>query len=532
MEKNKTIDGLAFRREKKQATAKKNIDGTSAIKRGVRNTKAVDADFTRSRKAEPVIDKAVIEENSTFESEVMPLELINSVVDEPTIVEEIEVEEEPVDTEPTNGIDLLAEVSDTDDFLKPVETFDFDAKSGQLKESDEPIMKKHNEKIDRKAEKRAEKRDAKQLKKTNKSGKKHRGLTIFLIVILSLLILACVVLFIGETYIRKMTGGKSGIFDGIGVLMSDTYDPLLEDANGRTNILAFGTSGYNMAGDEGDGQHDGAQLTDSILVISIDQNAGDIVMLSLPRDLKASATCTSTGKINEIYWCNNLDGEHEEAGATALMNEVGDILGIDFQYYAHINWGSLVSIVDILDGITVTLDEDIADYYYTGAVFSAGVPYTINGEQALGLARARHGTAGGDFSRGNSQQKILIGIKDRIYEKNLSVVDMANLALTLGDNLRTNFSAGEIKTTAHLTFEFDFDKMRQVTLVDYNTGVYYFTDAMINDISYVIPAEGVGNYTNIRTFVAEQFKTPEPEPEPIEEPIKESSETSSEELNQ
>ncbi|RKH89146.1 hypothetical protein D7Y04_43535, partial [Corallococcus sp. AB038B] len=118
-------------------------------------------------------------------------------------------------------------------------------------------------------------------------------------------------------------------------------------------------------------------MTDSIMMISLNQNTGDIVMLSLPRDLKASPTCTATGKINEVYWCNNMYGGNEAAGAQALMNEVGSILGVDFQYYAHLNWGSLVQIVNTLGGITVTLDEDISDYYYTGAVFEAGVPYTI-----------------------------------------------------------------------------------------------------------------------------------------------------------
>ena len=56
-----------------------------------------------------------------------------------------------------------------------------------------------------------------------------------------------------------------------------------------------------------------------------------------------------------------------------------------------------------------------ATYYWTGAVYEPGIAYTLNGEQALGLARARHGTTGGDFSRGASQQKILIGIKNKIF---------------------------------------------------------------------------------------------------------------------
>lgn len=197
-----------------------------------------------------------------------------------------------------------------------------------------------------------------------------------------------------------------------------------------------------------------------------------------------------------------MDGNNEQAGAEALMVEVGDILDIDFQYYAHLNWGSLIQIVDTLGGINITLDEDIADYYYTQAVFEAGVEYTIDGGQALGLARARHGTASGDFSRGASQQKILIGIKNKVFEKDLSITDLLSLASTLGDNLRTNFSVDEMKTLAHLASSFDFDAMRQISLIEPEQLV---TTSNINGISYVIPSAGVGNYYAIQEYVTKMF---------------------------
>ena len=179
-----------------------------------------------------------------------------------------------------------------------------------------------------------------------------------------------------------------------------------------------------------------------------------------------------------------------------------DILDIDFQYYAHLNWGSLVQIVDTLGGINVVLDEDIEDYYYTGAVFEAGQEYTIDGEQALGLARARHGTTGGDFSRGASQQKILIGIKNKVFEKQLSLTDLIGLANTLGDNLRTNFNVEELKSIAHLASEFDFDTMRQVSLIEPEM---LMTTGEINGISYVLPYGGANYYTRIRDYVAKMF---------------------------
>ncbi len=386
-----------------------------------------------------------------------------------------------------------APLASTEDFLKPVQAFNFDEQSGELTATPTVTSKTPASAINQKG------KTMKQSKKP--ASKKRKIITGIIITLLSLVLIAGIIVVLwGNDIIAKITGGQGNVLDLI--FTDKTYTPLKTDDNGRTNILALGTSGYNMAGDEGDGTHDGAQLTDSIMIISLNQDTGDIAMLSLPRDLKASPTCTATGKINEVYWCNNMNGDNDAAGAEALMTEVGNILGLDFQYYAHLNWGSLVSIVDTLGGITVTLDEDIEDYYYTKAVYQAGVEYTINGAEALGLARARHGTASGDFSRGASQQKILIGIKDKVFEKDLSITDLLSLAGTLGDNLRTNFSIDEMKTLAHLTSEFDFDSMRQISLLEPER---LMTTGMINGISYVLPSAGVGNYTAIQTYLAKML---------------------------
>lgn len=527
MEKNKSIDGLEIRRNKK-ATKKTSIDGIATPKKTAKKPAAKTNARRKIIEVKPVVDEPVVEEVEEVTSE----ELFEEPITE-EVVETAEVFEESVeDVEAAIKEDkkaLKAERKATkkadkkaakkakkvsvDDFLAPVETFNFDSESEELTESDEPMKKsaKEEDEIDDKKARKAEKKLA---KKAKKEGKKKRSKVKIILLTILLLILGagCVLCIWGNDIIMKITGGRGNIFDAIGTLMGgENYEPLATDANGRTNILAFGTSGYNMDGDESNGVHDGAQLTDSIMAISIDQNTGDIVMISLPRDLKVADRCTGTGKINEVYWCHNLNNDNEEAGAQALMKTVGDVLGIDFQYYAHINWGSLIQIVDAIDGITVTLDETI-EYDYRDAeggnhveVITAGVPTTINGHQALGIARARYQTRMGDFSRGNSQQKILIGIKDQIYAKNLGFDTMLGLFGTLGDNLRTNFSMSNIKTAIHLTFEFDLNSTRQVPLVDYDSGLYYFSTANINGISYVIPSAGEGNYYAIRNRVKEQL---------------------------
>lgn len=321
-----------------------------------------------------------------------------------------------------------------------------------------------------------------------------------LLIVLAILVLVALVaaFFLGDYLnglIQKITGGNDTIWSAVSTITKETYDPLKTDAHGRTNILIFGTSGYSMSNPE----HDGANLTDTIMVVSIDQNNGDVAMVNLPRDLKAGRTCTATGKVNEVYWCANMYDEDEAAGAAALQAKIQEILGVETQYYIHVNWGALVSIVDAIGGIQVTLDEDIADYGWTDAAYQAGVEYTLNGAEALGLARARHGTQYGDFTRGNSQQKILIAIKNKIISNGLGLSNMLDLMNVLGENFRTNLTIPEIKTAAHLAEMFDLDSMRQVPLV--NDDVYYMTTANINNISYVVPAAGIDNYSALHSYV-------------------------------
>jgi LCP family protein required for cell wall assembly len=470
MKENKSIDGLTLRDAPKKAAPKKTSSATVTVKKTA----------TTKPKTAPVKPKPV----------------------KKLAVKEVS---EPVKEEKVKTVEVEEPKQTVEDFLKPVQAFDIDSESGELKESEDVTIP--DKKAEKKANKQAKKEAKKQKKAEKKANRKHpkliKGIKItLLIIVLALCGLIIWGVYWGNDIIAKITGGQGNIMDLIRYT-EPTYVDLKTDANGRTNILAIGTSGYNMDGDEGRGHHAGSQLTDSIMMISLNQKTGDIAMLSLPRDLK-SHTCTRTSKINEVYWCNGGSGqasiEQEKAANQAVMNEVGRILGVDFQYFVHVNWASLIDIVEILGGITVTLDEDINDRYWTGAMYQAGVPYTLNGEQALGLARARHGTAGGDFSRGASQQKILIAIKNKVFEKDLSITDFLSLAGTLGDNLRSNFSLDEIKSLGHLTFNFNFDSMRQI-----NLWPDYMTTGSIDGISYVLPRGGAEYYTAIQEFVAAQL---------------------------
>ena len=421
----------------------------------------------------------------------------------------------------SNNYSKKEQLRATEDFLKPVSTLDFDLSSKELK-PDYSLKKRDLS---------AEAPKSRHNKKKQKTKKKHTARKVFLTLLVLILLAGGGMLLWGNNLIAKLTGGKSGIFDLVGVMGSNVK--LKTDKNGRTNILVFGTSGYTMSGevDEYGDEHDGSQLTDSIMVVSLGQETKDVAMVSLPRDLYVGNTCTSTGKVNEVYFCSNLDQEDEEDGVLALKNTIKEILGVDIQYYIHLDWGALIQVVDGIGGITVTLDEDIEDDW-TGTYIQAGVPTELNGERALGLARARHGTEMGDFTRGNSQQKILSAIQNKLVNGGIDLGMVLNLVDAVGGNVRMDFSLEELKSAYYLAKDISLDSMRQVPLIDYKNEIVYLTTAEMNGISYVVPVGGIGYYTTIQKYINEQFKTPVPKPscEPNEDGVTpEECETTSEE---
>lgn len=373
----------------------------------------------------------------------------------------------------------------------------------------------------------SKKSKAKKTKAKKEKTKKKKGRVKWVIItlILAALIGGGVYLYhFLNDFVKQITDGGNIV----NVLFSDPDTPLAKDENGRTNILVFGTEGYQMD----DPKWDGGYLTDSMMMLSIDQDTGDVKAVSLPRDLKTK-TCTATGKINEVFWCKyskvtkNSTAEekrkYEEEGAMALEAAFEEVFGVEIQYHVHANWAALTSIVDALSGIDVvflygeqTWDGDETTIVTTDKrgladgtrnkyhiQFENGKPYHLNGEQALAVARARnayggYGAGNGNFSREYFQQRIIEALAKQAKSSNLDLTKVLAIKTAVGDNLRTNFKDTEIKTIVKLGTNLDFAGVETINLYQ---PVQYLTTGYINGISYVYPSRGVGNYSDIHTFI-------------------------------
>lgn len=300
--------------------------------------------------------------------------------------------------------------------------------------------------------------------------------------------------------------------------------PLQQDENGRTNIVIFGTS----EDDEG-GNHPGAYLTDSIMLLSVDQNKKDAYMVGIPRDVwvKYGGACISgmEGKINALYQCFSEDGKDDAAGSTALMGKVSQITGLTAQYYVHVNYGVVREAVQAVGGIDLTIpDYDPSspgiydpnfdwkcNYKCKMVNYKDGESVHMDGEHALAFARARnaeggYGLPGGNFDREKNQQLVLVALR----EKALSAGTLVNLgAVTalseaMGNNLRTNFQSTEIRTLMSLGTDIKQDAIHSISL-NKEGEMAVTTGSSADGQSIVRAVSGVYDYSSIIKYIKKQI---------------------------
>ena len=79
-------------------------------------------------------------------------------------------------------------------------------------------------------------------------------------------------------------------------------------------------------------------------------------------------------------------------------------MDIDLNYYARVNFSSVVDIVDALGGITVNSPFAFTTLH---GKYQIKQGETFNGEQTLGFVRERYGLSDGDRERSRNQMRVV-----------------------------------------------------------------------------------------------------------------------------
>jgi LCP family protein required for cell wall assembly len=361
------------------------------------------------------------------------------------------------------------------------------------------------------------KKNKKRLKRDKKPKSKKRRIIKWSIIAVVVIILGIV----GWVLYKGLTA-TNNIFQG-SILDIVQNQPLKEDENGRSNVLLLGTS-------EDDPGHEGAYLTDSMMIVSIDQSEKVVDMVSIPRDLyvEYGMACPSgyEGKINAYFSCINDDFESEEAEEERLTKSrefIGEIFGLDIQYAVHVNNTVIKEAVNAVGGIDVDIqgsngDPGILDRnfdwrcnyecYYVN--WENGVHH-LNGEQALFLTMARgsvaptYGLGNSNFDREKNQQKVILALQQKAISTGTltDVGKVMGLIDALDHNLRTNFATKEIRTLMQLGIDVKPENIKTLNLFDEANPLVTTSD--VGGASVVIPTAGMFNYSQLQTFIHEQF---------------------------
>lgn len=228
-------------------------------------------------------------------------------------------------------------------------------------------------------------------------------------------------------------------FEGIrqvGAGLFSSQPVLKGEAEGRTNILLLGRAGEGKPGRD---------LTDTIMLLSLDYQKKQVALISLPRDLLVPVAETNTvAKINTLYQYGLARG----AGANVLKASVQEITGLPIHYFASIDFDGFEKVIDALGGITVDIIRDIHDTRYPGPNYSYETFdirqgwQKLDGQTALKYARVRHGDPEGDFGRAKRQQQILQAVREKAWSLPtfLNPVTLTQLFESLGASVTTDIT--------------------------------------------------------------------------------------------
>jgi len=210
----------------------------------------------------------------------------------------------------------------------------------------------------------------------------------------------------------------------------------------RINVLILGKAVPN---------YPGADLTDTIMLASINPETYESALLSIPRDLlvKVPGTNQQT-KINAVY-VQGLKSGGQQKGIEMLEQVVSDITGQKVDYYVMVNFSAFQQAVDALGGVDVNVTDDIYDDRYPGPNYSYETFqidkgwHHLDGATALQYVRVRH-NSGGDFGRALRQQQVIEASKDKFFAKRglRESLDFFNGMLKIVEaNVKTDIGFGD-----------------------------------------------------------------------------------------
>ena len=230
----------------------------------------------------------------------------------------------------------------------------------------------------------------------------------------------------------------------------------LRECGGCMNILLLGL-------DQRPSENPNMNRSDTMIILTLNTTTHTAGMLSIPRDLLVPMpNSNSLDRINTAI---------AYGGPAYAMRTVEYNFGISIQHYVRVNFNAVSTLVDLVGGVDVYVDQDINDptypdmnYGYDPFVISKGMHH-MDGATALKYARTRHQTS--DFYRMRRQQQIIMALRDRVLSTDAIARLLPNapqILSTLSSSILTDLSPSEIVQLIMLAKDLPPDNITRITV--------------------------------------------------------------------
>ncbi|WP_370749088.1 LCP family protein [Streptomyces sp. MnatMP-M17] len=181
--------------------------------------------------------------------------------------------------------------------------------------------------------------------------------------------------------------------------------PIVLDAK---NILLIGSDSRSGEGNDKYGRDDsGSQRSDTTILLHLAADRQSATAVSIPRDLMVDIpSCRKPDGTRTTDQFAQFNWAFQFGGTACTIRTIEKLTGIRVDHHMVVDFSGFKGIVDAVDGVEVCLKEPVDDIQ-AQLKLPAGTQ-TLDGEQALGFVRARHGIGdGSDTQRMERQQRFL-----------------------------------------------------------------------------------------------------------------------------
>lgn len=178
--------------------------------------------------------------------------------------------------------------------------------------------------------------------------------------------------------------------------------------------------------------------SDVNIIAVVNPTSHQILLVTTPRDYYVEIPGVSGGEKDKLTHAGIY-------GVDTSMATLEQLYDTDLDFYARVNFTSLIEIVDALGGVDVESEYAFTTSYESGMVMnvSEGTNH-FNGKEALAFSRERLNVPGGDNQRGKDQQAVITAMIKKMVSP--AILTGANGILnSVSGNVETNMSESQIQ---------------------------------------------------------------------------------------